>query len=140
MHVKFHWESFGYLWPMRLKWRYDFMHNSSIIYLSTGISETCHLFKKKNKTSISDREIITNSFKQWKLWSIPFLIPTIPFMFFEKECMRFGEKRDVQMSEFKHKILQKLTNYKIRNFFSMFINKYITWQHNGKIFTLTMYT
>lgn len=98
------------------------------------------IYLKKTKTSISDREIITNSFKQWKLWSIPFLIPTIPFMFFEKECMIFGEKRDVQMSEFKHKILQKLTNYKIRNFFSMFINKYITWQHNGKIFTLTMYT
>lgn len=46
----------------------------------------------------------------------------------------------MQMSEFKHKILQKLTNNKIGNFFSMFINKYITWQHHGKIFTLTMYT
>lgn len=84
--------------------------------------------------------MITNSFEQRKLLSIPFPIPTIPFMFFLKEWMRLWGKRDVQMSEFKHKILQKLTNNKIGNFFSMFINKYITWQHHGKIFTLTMYT
>lgn len=52
MHVKFHGEN---LEPIRLKWRYDFMHNSSVIYLSTGISETCHLFLKQRHPLAAER-------------------------------------------------------------------------------------
>lgn len=139
MHVKFHGESFGYRWPIRLKWRYDFMHNSSVIYLSTGISETCHLFLKQRHPLAAERWLLTH-LNNGNFCRFHFQFQQFHLCSFLKEWMRLWGKRDVQMSEFKHKILQKSTNNKIGNFFSMFINKYITWQHNGKIFTLTMYT